>query len=104
MTSLIFLILALATWRVSSLLTQEPGPFHIFEKMRKQLGIVHDDSGRPIMIPGKFLPELFSCVWCLSIYVGFWWFLMWSLWPPFLWVAIVFALSGAAVIFDKFVR
>jgi len=51
-------ILGLATWRVSHLFVWEDGPFDIFIKFQKLIG------------PSRFLSSLFSCVWCLSVWVG----------------------------------
>lgn len=56
-------LLGLATWRLSSLLVAEDGPFSMFAKMRDVAGVT-----RPGEISG--LARLFSCVWCMSIWVG----------------------------------
>lgn len=57
------IVFGLATWRVSSLITRETGPFRIFERVRTRAGVyeVGEISG---------LAELFSCVWCMSVWVG----------------------------------
>lgn len=51
MTLLTLLILILATWRISSLLTNEDGPYKILVRLRK-------------------LTKAFDCLWCMSIWVG----------------------------------
>ncbi len=71
-----FLVAALATWRVTSLLIAEDGPFHVFAWWRKQI------AQTPLW------SEAFSCMWCLSVWVGLlatvialssvWW-LLWPL-------------------------
>lgn len=57
------LIMALAGWRLVSLLIHEDGPFDIFKRFRS-------------LIPKEgFFNKLFSCVDCLSVWVGaiFYW-------------------------------
>lgn len=103
MTLLILAVLGLATWRVSSLFTAETGPFHIFTKIRNLTGIVHDSNEKVLVVPGKFLAEVFSCVWCFSIYAGTFWLILWLLFPiaTFI-IACLFALSTFAIIINKY--
>lgn len=49
--------LVLATWRVTSLLVQEPGPYRVFARLR----LHHRDNEF-----GKVL----QCVWCTSVWVA----------------------------------
>jgi hypothetical protein len=65
-----FILLALATWRLSSLFCQEDGPLGIFRKIRDKVGIVHDCNGDIEIVPNKFLCELLSCVWCFGVWVS----------------------------------
>jgi len=63
------LIAALATWRLSSLLvnSREQGPGKLLHKIRDWAGAYElgtDDE------PITSLGSLFSCVWCMSIWVG----------------------------------
>jgi len=53
-----FIILGLATWRISHMLVWEDGPFDLFEKTRNRFD------------EGFFFDRLFACVWCLSVWVG----------------------------------
>lgn len=74
-------ILILATWRLSSLLAQEDGPFGILKKIR-----------------------IVDCVWCWS----FWWGIIFALLYRYLpdvafWVALPFALSAGAIAWDRWV-
>lgn len=57
------LLVGLATWRVSSLIIAETGPFRVFAWIRH---LVRAD--RPGELSG--LAELFSCVWCMSVWIG----------------------------------
>jgi hypothetical protein len=54
---LVFVIAALATWRVSHLIAKEEGPFHVFGKWRALVG-------------GHAVGELFTCFQCLSLWIG----------------------------------
>ncbi len=49
-----FILLSLATWRITSLLTEEDGPGDIFIKLRAVL--------KPIGV--------LECFWCASVWVG----------------------------------
>lgn len=55
-------VAALATWRITNIITSEK----IFEPLRKGLGITDD-----IHYPDTFLGYLFSCFYCMSVWVGF---------------------------------
>jgi hypothetical protein len=55
---------ALATWRVLSLLYDEPGPWYVCEWLRKKIGIVHVDH-EPVGYPGWLQPV--ECFWCLAL-------------------------------------
>lgn len=85
-------LLALATWRMTSLLVNEPGPFGIFKRLRELAGIQHDENGEIYMIPDNLLSGILSCVWCCSVWVGGIFVLMDVLIPwadyVFLWLAI----------------
>lgn len=96
------LIFGLATWRVTSLFVSEAGPANIFRRVRELAGITHDENGRVVMIPDRFFAQLFSCVWCCSVWVGLFWFLAWLLFPKLsLYAAIPFALSAFAIWMDE---
>lgn len=63
------LIAALATWRLSSLLVnpREQGPAKLLHRIRDWAGAYElgtDDE------PITSLGSLFSCVWCMSVWVG----------------------------------
>jgi hypothetical protein len=92
------LILGLATWRISSMIVQEAGPFHIFTKLREKTGIIHDPDEEILQIPDRFFAGIFSCVWCCSIYLGIFWTVAWLLWPGMVYLALPFALSALAIL------
>lgn len=100
----LIVLLGLATWRVSSLLVSEEGPFDVFLKLRKLTGIVHDDDGKPMVIPKTFFAQLLSCVWCTSIWVAVFWVLAWHVLPAWTMpTALLCAGSAIAIIIDKFI-
>lgn len=98
-----FIILCLATWRISSLLVAETGPFDVFLKLREAVGITHDEDKKVAVIPERFLPQLLSCMWCTSVWVGFTWVLLFLLLPQVaLWIALGFAVSAGAIFLERF--
>lgn len=58
----------LATWRLTSLLVNEPGPYDVFGQFRDIVGIEYDELGRKIFT--SELAKMFGCFWCCSIWVG----------------------------------
>lgn len=101
MTLTYFLIFSLATWRISSLLVREDGPFFVFRKLREITGIEHDDEGDIFMIPETFFAGLLSCVWCCSVWVALGWWLFWLVSPDLAAVCAVWpAISGGALIVE----
>lgn len=85
-----FAILALATWRLASLIVRENGPFDVFTRVRAFVGA--EDEGEL-----RGFAELFSCVWCMSVWTAMVLYL--TLRVPIL--AIGLAASAAAVIIDE---
>lgn len=106
MTIFLFLILSLATWRISALFTRETGPLHIFERLRKKVGIVHDADGKVMIIPSHFLPELLSCVWCFSIWAAAVLVILTACFVHLEFLMgflLVFALSSVAIFLDRLI-
>ena len=102
MNALHLIILALATWRLSSFLTAEEGPYNILSKLRAKVGVRY--SGEIVVAHGE-LAKLFSCTWCLSVWIGAiasvaYYYLR----EPIVWIALPLALSAAAIIVGKFVE
>lgn len=64
-----FILVALATWRISSLLVKEDGPGEIFEKIRVKAGVRYDEYSRPYA--SSVLAGILSCIWCCSVWVSF---------------------------------
>ena len=98
MTLVELIVFGLATWRISSMLVDEPGPFRMFIKLRGMFGITHDMDDNVLIVPDGFMPGVLSCVWCTSVWVGFFWTIMYLLCNYSLYLAFPFALSAIAII------
>lgn len=97
------IVYSIAIWRISNLLVNEAGPLNIFRRLREWAGIRHDDSGAAFMIPDNFMAQLFSCIWCFSVWVSFFFTAFWLLSPEWsLKLAVPFALSGVACLIEVF--
>jgi hypothetical protein len=85
-------VLALATWRISSLLVTEDGPYRVFSRLREWLGEHRPDG---------MLTGLLGCVWCVSVWISFGWVVLLAVIPQaVIWLAMPFALSAGAIIVD----
>ena len=93
----------IAIWRISNLFVNEQGPWGIFRVIREWNGIQHDESGYPYMIPDNFGAQVLSCIWCFSVWVSFFFTLLWLIDPvDSLRLAVPFALSGGACLIEVF--
>lgn len=63
-----FFIEVLATWRICSLLISEDCPFEVCARFRDEIGISYDAQSQPIA--SNEFAKLFTCIWCLSFWVG----------------------------------
>lgn len=84
-------ILALTTWRIAHILVHEPAPFELLSRFRHRIGVRFGSVGQPIS-SGE-LSKLFLCVWCLSIWIG--WFIALAHYRS--WDFIVYGLAYSAV-------
>lgn len=96
-------VLILATWRISSLLAQEAGPYDAFSRVRLALGVWYDDAGEP---HGRNVAaRAITCVWCNSVWVGLVVALAYKFWPAAtFYVCLPLALSAGAVIVNGVVE
>lgn len=101
----ILLLGILATWRISSLFVHEKGPFHIFSILREAIGIQHDNDDNPYAYPSGFLGELFSCVWCFSIWIGIFLAILYFISASvYVWITLPLAWSAGAILLEKNIR
>lgn len=86
------IIVGLASWRLANLLVNESGPFDIFERIRYLAGIrVGEVNG--------FLPLLFSCVYCMSVWTTIAAYLTYIICPT---IVIIIAAMTIALIANRF--
>lgn len=105
MNALDLTILGLAVWRISSLLTYERGPFHVFEWIRTRARVKHNELGKVSVVPDTFLGELLTCVWCISPYVALTLTVLYlSFGSVILWACYPLALSAIAILTHRFAR
>lgn len=100
-----FAVLALAIWRISNMLVNEDGPWMAFEHLRLRVGLQPapcEECTRETDPPGQMPGSLFSCVWCLSVWVGAVVALLALLLPGVMfWLCMPFALSAVACLIDR---
>lgn len=70
-------LIGLAAWRLTALLSYERGPFDVFLRFRQLLGFDHNEKGEPESWPGNTLARTFSCPWCLGLYMVV---VSWAIW------------------------
>ena len=80
----------------------EAGPWNLLIKFRHFLGVRFDDHSEPY---GKnVIAELFTCVWCISVWVGLVWVLAFYYDPRCVILALPFALSAGAIMIEEVVN
>ena len=94
------LAVGLATWRVSSLLVWERGPWAVFTRLRARAGVTHDDAGEPVAWPAQGVGLALACVWCVSLWVAPAVWLLWLLWAPLI---LTLAASALAIVVQSMV-
>jgi hypothetical protein len=94
-----FVVLALATWRVTSLLVWEDGPFEVFARLRHGLGVRYNESN--VAYGTNWLAKGVVCPACASVWFGIGWAIAYVLWEPSWLIALPFALSAVAMIFER---
>lgn len=99
---LVILILSSAIWRLSSLVANETGPFHMFKRFRMYCGTLCEDH----LFWRRFhLYELVNCEWCLSMWMGFIIVPLYYLFGNVVtWLALPLALSCYAIVIKQSVH
>lgn len=87
------LLIGLAGWRLASLLVNEMGPWHIFDRLRTLVGV------KPGLI-GAWA-ELFSCVWCMSIWTTLAAYFLYQIEPR---AVMVVAAAAVAILVEQQVK
>lgn len=65
----LFIVVLLATYRITFMLNSESGPADIFGRFRSLVGVKYDEYSNPI--PSNWFAEGVMCFMCLSVWVGF---------------------------------
>jgi hypothetical protein len=91
-------LIGLAAWRLTALLSYERGPFNVFLHLRSLLGFVHDDDGRPDEWPDGVLQSVISCPWCLGLPMAAVAFGLWQVVPL---AVIVLAVATVVVVVER---
>ena len=99
MTIIDLLILALATWRLTSLLAFEDGPGEVFAKVRSKLGVKYDQQSKPYGT--NLVSKAIICTFCASVWWGAGWTVLYLVWPPVIYLALPLALSAVAIIIEE---
>ncbi len=99
MTIIDLLILALATWRATSLLNNEDGPGEVFAKIRSKLGVKYDEHSKAYGT--NIVAEAVCCIFCLSVWFGLFWTILYPAWQLSIYLALPFALSAVAIIIEE---
>jgi len=95
-------ILMLATWRMTSLVVKEDGPWNILARLRRLIGVRFDAQSAPYGL--NIIAEGLTCMWCTSVWVGAAFSLGYLTFPaPTLLVGFPLALSAAALILQRVV-
>jgi hypothetical protein len=122
----VVIVLFLATWRLSSLFIDEIGFLHIFTIIRHIFGVryvyyeKHDgeqiiekrltlkeaielgmDSTGLDKIYTNHFAELFSCIWCMSVWVGTLNVILVALNPVFIIAMLILACSTATIFIGR---
>jgi hypothetical protein len=100
------LLVGLAAWRVSALMSYERGPFSVVARLRGWIAIVARPDGE-VVVDGWFgrlrleAEQMLSCIWCLSPWtaVGMWF--VWGVSPA---VVAVGAAAAIIVLVERLAR
>ncbi len=99
------LILVLATWRITNLITDdsEAGPWNILNRIRYLAGYRYDKSNRPAST--NIVSSAMLCFWCFSFWAGLI-VLIISLLPYWIgyYILLPFALSASAILVKKQIK
>lgn len=96
-----YLVLAFATWRISSLLINEDGPALAFTRLRVLVGVRYNGETFQREASNN-VAGVFACIWCMSVWVGLaltvaYWFFP----ATTIWLCLPLALSAVAILIDK---
>jgi len=101
MTSFImFVVISLSVWRISSLFAREDGPFDVFARIRSFAGVEYDKESEMFSTNG--FSKGLICVWCNSVWFS-------AVGAVFVsgnvleWIAYTLAMSAVAIMVESIV-
>ena len=102
---MLFVLLALATFRLSHMIAKEEGPWNIFGRLALVLGaeVQSDISGRKTWHGTNVLSKLVLCPLCLSVWVGLILTVVFIRGPVLAVILVAFAVSGASVMIELWI-
>ena len=93
-------VLALAVFRLTSLLVNEAGPWDIFHLLRRKAGITYDQYSHKVT--DNELGRMLLCSWCTSMWVSFGVVLVWAVLPDWgIYLFLPFALSSVSIVVQE---
>lgn len=94
------LILGLATWRLTSLIVSEAGPWDLMAKFRHRIGIRYDDLSQPYGT--NVIASAMTCVWCFSVWIGLGMAGMFLIFGPYVIMACLpLSLSAMSILIER---
>jgi hypothetical protein len=96
------LVLSLAGWRITSLVSREDGPWYILGKIRGFLGVRYDEYSQPYGL--NVISRGLVCMWCSSVWVGVGLTVLYLIAPDIvIFFCLPFALSSVVIAIEKVV-
>jgi hypothetical protein len=97
------IVIGLATWRLTSLIVNEDGPFELLSKLRHALGVRYDEHSE--VYGTNVIANALTCVWCASLWVAVFWAVLFLSYPKIsLIIALPFALSAIAIMIERLIN
>lgn len=106
------IVYVFAAWRLASLLVNEDGPFHVFERFRNLMGVdtitTASDNGYQIAhVASGPIAEGLMCIWCVSVWCAAL-LVLGSLLPVVgvyvTWLARILAVSAGAIVIQVIIE
>lgn len=92
------ILIGLAAWRLTALLSYERGPFSVFLVLRSRLGFHHNEDGEPDEWEGSILRDMIACPWCLGLWMAAAAYGLWQITPL---IVVVLAAASVVVAVEK---
>jgi hypothetical protein len=98
-----FLILALATFRISSLIADEDGPLGALEWLRSRIGVERDEGGQTYGTNNFAVGVI--CLWCNSLWIAITLVILY-LWlgQMFIFICWPLALSTVTMVISRYIN